>query len=135
MSSRKRPTMKDALKSSIASEEKALDLRFERAENVLALREAKKIESSGSRGEKKETKEKPRPAPSRPTVVRRTFSLTQTEYDLVFELKRRCNLEGFEAAQSEIIRAGLHQLARLDGTELKRALGKIEKLRRGRATD
>jgi hypothetical protein len=132
-----KPRMADAMRASLSSEQDAISKRFERAESVLALR--------GGAGEgtppSPPTAEEPNAGPvtkkrktrePRPKVVHRTFSLTADEYRLIWEIKRRCNLEGFEAAQSEVVRVGLHLLSRLSSPQLREAFDAIVRLKRGR---
>ena len=135
--SRKRPSMKDALKSSMSSEKAALDARFEKAENVLALREVKK------QGMVNPIQEPPLEQVIQPVqteqqapksrVLRRTFSITEEDYNAIIELKRRCNFQGFEVPQSQVIRAGIHLLTQLADEELRDSLHVVEVLRPGRA--
>ena len=130
-----KPSMRDALQKSLGSEQKAVQDRFDKAEAVLALADSRRRAPVAPVEEAPPPAAKPRVkavrAP-RPKVLRRTFALTEDEYRLIFDLKKKCNLAGFEAAQSELVRAGLHQLATMDAAALEAALSRIEKLKRGR---
>ena len=137
--------MKKALRSSIKAEELNIKKRFQQAENVIAIAEQAKKQEEGRKppskaSKKKEVKKEKEEyfhakidTTEKTKVLRRTFSITETEYQHIFDLKRRCNLMGFEAAQSEIIRSGLHLLMTASDRELKTAIEKIEKLKPGRA--
>ena len=50
----------------------------------------------------------------------------------ISELKKACLEEGIDVKKSEILRAGLHLLTKLDRTELKQAIEQVEKVRTGR---
>lgn len=128
-----RPSMRDALTKSLGNEQKAIEDRFTRAETVLAIAEASRQPAEVPRQpEPPKAPQNPKPQP-RIKVLRRTFALTEDEYQLIFTIKRKCNLAGFEAAQSEIVRAAVRQLSLASGEQLLEILSKIPKLKPGRS--
>jgi hypothetical protein len=50
----------------------------------------------------------------------------------ISELKKTCLAEGIHVKKSEILRAGLHLLAKLNLAELKQIIEEIEKVPTGR---
>jgi hypothetical protein len=123
--------MRDALTKSLGNEQKAIEDRFTRAETVLAIAEAARQPSETPRVAPPTQTPAPKASP-RPKVLRRTFALTEDEYQLIFAIKKKCNLTGFEAAQSEVVRAALRHLSTLSGDELRELLAQIPKLKPGR---
>lgn len=75
--------------------------------------------------------EEPR-KPVKPRLVRDSFTMPQTDFDLVAVLKQRAL--GFQrpAKKSELLRAGLHALAALDDKRLRAALDALQPLKPGR---
>ena len=67
-------------------------------------------------------------------VIRDSFSFPEQDYLKISELKKACLAEGIHVKKSEILRAGLHLLSRLNLAELKHAVEQIEKLKTGRPT-
>ena len=73
-----------------------------------------------------------RPKPVvRTATVRDTFSFPQPDHELLSELQGRCLADGFIASKSELVRAGLHSLARMRPQVLRQALEVLEKLKPG----
>ncbi|MBL0726204.1 hypothetical protein [Piscinibacter sp. HJYY11] len=71
-------------------------------------------------------------AGKKPRLVRDSFTMPQQDFDLIAALKKRALLAGHAAKKSELLRAGLHALARLDETALLTALDGLTKLKAGR---
>lgn len=118
--------MKAALTRSVETEKASVQNRFERAELIL-----------GTRSRAGHTPEKgrvpvPKKVPSRPKIVRDTFTIPEGDYALIAKVKKDCMKAGVEANKSEIVRAGLKLLAGMNQTELKDALGAVERLMPGR---
>lgn len=65
-------------------------------------------------------------------VVRDSFTMPQIEYQKIAEIKAVCLKAGMHVKKSEVLRAGLKALAELNGTQLKRALSTLEKIKTGR---
>lgn len=118
--------MKAALTKSVATEKESVQDRFSRAESVL---------STGSRAGKTTQKSRvpvPKKPPVRPKIVRDTFTIPEGDYALISKVKKDCMKAGVEANKSEIVRAGLKLLAGMNQTDLKQALGAVERLTPGR---
>lgn len=65
-------------------------------------------------------------------VVRDSFTMPQIEYQKIADIKAVCLKAGMHVKKSEVLRAGLKALAELNGTQLKRALSALEKIKTGR---
>ena len=65
-------------------------------------------------------------------VVRDSFTMPQSEYQKIAEIKAICLKSRMHVKKSEVLRAGLKVLAKLDATQLKRALSELEKIKTGR---
>lgn len=72
---------------------------------------------------KKEHKEK---------VVRDSFTMPQSEYQKIAEIKETCLKAGLPVKKSEVLRAGLKALVEMNAAQLKRALAGLEKIKTGR---
>lgn len=83
----------------------------------------KQAHKKNSKKSKKENKKK---------VVRDSFTMPQSEYLKIGEIKAICLKSRMHVKKSEVLRAGLKVLARLNATQLKRALNELEKIKTGR---
>lgn len=81
-----------------------------------------KVEKKSKRG-KEGSKEK---------VVRDSFTMPQPDYNLIADLKQAALEHGQHLKKSEILRAGLHALAKLNATQFKLAISSLEKIKTGR---
>jgi hypothetical protein len=80
-----------------------------------------------------ETPVEAKPAKQKKTrLVRDSFTMPETEYQLIAAIKTRCLVAGVAAKKSEILRAAISGLARLDDAELLAALQGIETIKTGR---
>ena len=79
---------------------------------------------------KKDKKEKK--AGSKTKVVRDSFTMPQADYDLIAELKQRCQKQDLHVKKSELLRAGLQVLNELSAAQLKLVLSGLEKIKTGR---
>lgn len=68
----------------------------------------------------------------RKTLVRDSFTMPKTDFDLIDLLKRRALQGGRAAKKSELLRAGLHVLTALDDNKLLMALERLEPIKIGR---
>lgn len=84
---------------------------------------AKAVLRSVEKKPKKEHKKK---------VVRDSFTMPQNEYAKIAEIKDICLKAKLHVKKSEVLRAGLKLLAALNATQLKLALGSLEKIKTGR---
>jgi hypothetical protein len=78
------------------------------------------------------TKEKPAKAKVRVALVRDGFTMPAADFALIAALKARALAGQREAKKSELLRAGLHALAALDGSALVQALNRLEPIKTGR---
>lgn len=65
-------------------------------------------------------------------VVRDSFTMPQSEYQKITEIKESCLKAGLQVKKSEVLRAGLKALVELNAAQLKRAFGGLEKIKTGR---
>jgi hypothetical protein len=65
-------------------------------------------------------------------VIRDSFSFPEQDYQKISELKKTCLTAGVYVKKSEILRAGLHLLSKLDLSELKQVVEAVEKVQTGR---
>lgn len=71
-------------------------------------------------------------APKKPKLVRDSFTIPETDYALFATLKQRALTAGVEVKKSEILRAAVLVLAKLDDAELVKAIGLVERIKTGR---
>jgi len=65
-------------------------------------------------------------------IVRDSFTMPQSEYQKIAEIKEICLEAGLPVKKSEVLRAGLKALVKLNAVQLKRALTGLEKIKTGR---
>jgi hypothetical protein len=65
-------------------------------------------------------------------VIRDSFSFPEQDYLKISELKKTCLAAGIHVKKSEVLRAGLHLLTKLNLAELKVAVDQVDKIRTGR---
>lgn len=65
-------------------------------------------------------------------VIRDSFSFPEQDYLKISELKKTCLAAGIHVKKSEVLRAGLHLLTKLNLEELKTAIDQVEKVQTGR---
>lgn len=114
--------MKSALKKSLIDEQKTIQDRFEKAETLFA--EKKPVENQII-----EKKEAP---PEKTKVVRDSFTMPVDDYELIENLKKRSLQSGHQITKSEILRAGLLALNRLDDNNFLDQIREVEKIKTGR---
>ncbi|TXI28631.1 MAG: hypothetical protein E6Q60_06895 [Nitrosomonas oligotropha] len=78
--------------------------------------------------EKQNKKEKPRKV----KMIRDSFTMPENEYNLLGELKKKCLETGVHVKKSELIRAGLINLSRLNKSLLLKAVERVEVIKTGR---
>ena len=117
--------MKAALKNSIAVEEQSVQNRFEKAETLLGESRREKLPADAKKllQEENEKKEK---------VVRDSFTMPQSDYELIAALKSRSLNSGIQTNKSEILRAGLLALFQMSETDFLDKIGDVEKIKTGR---
>ena len=65
-------------------------------------------------------------------VVRDSFTMPQSEYQKIADLKEACLKTGLHVKKSEVLRAGLQALTALSVAQLKSALAGLDKIPTGR---
>ena len=80
--------------------------------------------------EKKQKKEKK--ADNKVKVVRDSFTMPQTDYELIAVLKQKALKAGLHVKKSELLRASLQTFSKLSVAQLKRAIASLEKIKTGR---
>lgn len=65
-------------------------------------------------------------------VVRDSFTMPRTDYDLIADLKQKALKSGLHVKKSELLRAGLQALAKLNDAQFKLAVNNLEKIKTGR---
>jgi hypothetical protein len=96
---------------------------------AIAKRKATAVKSAPAKKEKKPKKHKPA---SKVKVVRDSFTMPQGDYAKIAELKQACLKAGVHVKKSELLRAGLQALSKLNPAQLKRAVAQLEKIKTGR---
>lgn len=79
----------------------------------------------------KATKDK-KQAPKKPKLVRDSFTIPEADYELFEALKQRALAAGAEVKKSELLRAALAALAKLDDAEFIKTIGLVERIKTGR---
>ena len=118
--------IKSALGVSMRAEEarvtdRKLD-RFARAEAVLRDDEAAKDRAAS-------------PTARHQRVIRDSFTLPATDYELLRVLRDRGLRSGVHATKSELVRAGLAALSAMSEKDFLSALGRIERVKTGRPAE
>ncbi len=72
------------------------------------------------------------PKETRSSVIRDAFTMPESDYSLIKEIKTRAIARGVDTNKSEIIRAGLRALDGMTDAALARALKGIERVKTGR---
>ena len=60
-------------------------------------------------------------------VVRDNFSMPQSDYAKIGELKQLCLKDGVQVKKNQLLRAGLHALVKMSAAQLKTALSSLDK--------
>lgn len=81
---------------------------------------------------KAEAKKDKKAKPTKMKVIRDSFTLPQDDYAKLAELKQVCLKSGLHVKKSELVRAGLRLLSRLDETQLHTEMSALEKVKTGR---
>jgi uncharacterized protein YjhX (UPF0386 family) len=97
---------------------------------VAAPAVAEKLQTDAHRV--KRDKDSTKQTKRRKTLVRDSFTMPKTDFDLIDLLKRRALQGGRAAKKSELLRAGLHVLTALDDNQLLAALERLEPIKIGR---
>lgn len=65
-------------------------------------------------------------------IVRDSFTMPQSEYQKIAEIKEVCLKAGLHVKKSEVLRAGLKALCEKNDAQMKQSLKNLEKIRTGR---
>ena len=65
-------------------------------------------------------------------MVRDSFTMPQNDYAKIGELKQACLKAGMHVKKSELLRAGLHALAKLNVPQLQQAIARMQPIKTGR---
>lgn len=117
--------IKSALKKSLSVEEKSVQDRFKKAETLL----------SGDKGSNKRevsSDTTKTPPTEKIKVVRDSFTMPQTDYELISALKKRSLEFGVQVTKSEILRAGLSALNQMTDADFTSQIETVEKIKTGR---
>lgn len=123
---------KKKLGGALAGTLKAEEDKFSRADKLFAKSEtpvsAKPFPSPSNSATRKATE----PKEGSPRVVATTFTMPETDVAIVGEIRKRALKNATAVTKSEVVRAALQHLARLDDTELVKILSAVPKLKTGR---
>lgn len=123
--------MKSALKGSLKQEEKAVNDRFERAERLLSDKESSSPPTEISAETVKIAQPSALAVPE-PKVIRDSFTMPQSDYDLISALKKRALECSLDVTKSELLRAGLKALEKATPEEFAQNVNSVEKIKTGR---
>jgi hypothetical protein len=116
----KSPAVKAAAKKSdVAVAKKPMEMQAKPAVRVKPAAEAKPAA---------EVKEKPKKV----KLVRDSFTMPETEYAVLGEVKKACLNAGIEVKKSELLRIGVALIRTLDVAKLKESLDALPALKAGR---
>lgn len=65
-------------------------------------------------------------------IVRDSFTMPQSEYKKIADIKETCLKSGIHVKKSEVLRAGLQALCEKNDAQMKQSLKNLEKIRTGR---
>jgi hypothetical protein len=119
-----RKNFKAALGNSLHAEEKRIQEKFAKAENVI-----KGVESFSNKGEEEQPE-----VTQHKTVIRDSFTLPENDYELIEQLRQRSLKNGINVTKSEVFRAGLHALTKMSDKEFIKIVEGLEKIKTGRPT-
>ena len=71
-------------------------------------------------------------ASKKPKVVRDSFTMPQSEYQKIAQVKAVCLKSGMQVKKSEVLRAGVVALCAMSEAQLIKALGSLDKIKTGR---
>ena len=76
--------------------------------------------------------EAPREKVRKPKLVRDSFTMPESEYQVLVDLKKACIKSGFEVKKSELLRVGVALMQQADTAKLKQILATLPALKAGR---
>jgi len=129
-----RKDMKSALTSSLKAEDAAVKDRFEKAESLFGDRTETEAQTSLSAEQANSALLKTLPKEEKQKVIRDSFTLPASDYELINNIKQRCLNSAINVTKSEVIRAGLHALQEMPDAQLSEMMESLEKVKTGRPT-
>ena len=101
---------------------------------AVAARKSATAKAAPAKDEKKHKKDKKAGGKeeSKVKVVRDSFTMPQSDYAKIAELKQICLKAGVPVKKSELLRAGLHALGKLGIAQLKQTIAQMEQIKTGR---
>jgi hypothetical protein len=134
-------TLGSALANSIGAEEKSVTSRFDRAEEL--FRADRKTEKTPRVPVPRSAEEAPRPDESaekappkkkqKPVkVIRDSFTMPPHDYNRISQIIRQGLKGGISINKSEVVRAGLISLQKMNPDDLLALLQEVEKVKPGR---
>jgi len=93
-----------------------------------AAKPAVKPEMKPASVEKPKEKEKPK----KEKVVRDSFTMPESEYRVLGEVKRACLKDGVDIKKSELLRIGVELIRQMSVTDLKKVLSALPPMKAGR---
>lgn len=75
---------------------------------------------------KERVAKKVKPTNSKSKIVRDKFSMPQSDYAKIEELKQLCLKSGLQVKKSQLLRAGLQALQKMNASQLKAALSSLD---------
>jgi hypothetical protein len=88
-----------------------------------------KIEKNSADKKERKASEKTKPNVK---VIRDSFTMPQSDYSKIAELKMLCLKEGMHVKKSELLRAGILLLSQLNTAQLKKTIAQIAHIKTGR---
>jgi len=70
--------------------------------------------------------------PKKAKVIRDSFTMPESEYELIAAIKKRCIAKGLAVKKSEVLRAAVVVFAAQSDNSIKTALGSLEVIKTGR---
>jgi hypothetical protein len=130
-----RKSVSDSLRKGLQQEDVALEARFTAAESVVSQLKAvgTSPQPPAAQPAQNRQKRKAQASGSSERVVRESLSMPASERATLDELITTLRKRGlYEVTRSQLLRAGIAQLAALQGPELERVVAAIERPRPGR---
>ena len=119
--------MRAALASSLQAEDEAVKNRFEKAESLFGDRaEEVPVPPVPINTATKQVKDE------KPKVVRDSFTMPESDYDLLSAIRQRCLISAVNVNKGEVVRAGLHALQNMPDEQLLQLMKGLEKVKTGR---
>jgi len=70
--------------------------------------------------------------PRKEKLVRDSFTMPESEYAVLGQVKKACLKAGFEVKKSELLRIGIALISQIDLATLQNVLGSLPQLKTGR---